>query len=74
MHFFYIAIVLVAIIDGLAPQVKLLSSLGMTPIQHPCSSGLMVSIQAFGKLVVEPKTLGWEHSKEILKMFLITLE
>jgi hypothetical protein len=28
----------------------------------------MVSIEAFGKLVVEPKTLGWENSKEILKM------
>jgi hypothetical protein len=27
----------------------------------------MVSINAFRKLVVEPKTLGWEHSKEILK-------
>jgi hypothetical protein len=23
----------------------------------------MVSIKAFGKLLVEPKTLGWEHSK-----------
>jgi hypothetical protein len=63
-YFLYIAIVCVAIIDGLPPQIKLLSSLGMTPfdtIQHPCSSGLMVSIQAFGKLVVEHKTLGWEH-------------
>jgi hypothetical protein len=24
----------------------------------------MVSIKAFGKLLVEPKTLGWEHSKK----------
>jgi hypothetical protein len=29
----------------------------------------MVSIKAFGKLLVEPKTLGWEHSKKISKMF-----
>jgi hypothetical protein len=24
----------------------------------------MLSIKAFGKLLVEPKTLGWEHSKK----------
>jgi hypothetical protein len=33
----------------------------------PGSSGLMVIIKAFGKLLVEPKTLGWEHSKKIFE-------
>jgi hypothetical protein len=27
----------------------------------------MVSIKVFGKLVVEPKTLGWGHSPEKLR-------
>jgi hypothetical protein len=35
----------------------------------------MVSIKAFGKLLVEPKTLGWEHSKKnVEKCFLKTME
>jgi hypothetical protein len=29
-----------------------------TPIQHPYIRDLMVSINVFGKLVMEPKTLG----------------
>jgi hypothetical protein len=39
----------------------------MTPlilVQHPYIRDLMISIKVFGKLVVEPKTLGWEHSPE----------
>jgi hypothetical protein len=50
-----------------APQAKLLSSFEMTPLntyQYPCSSGLLVSSKAFGKPLVELKTLGWEHSKK----------
>jgi hypothetical protein len=38
----------------------------MTPLvtysTPPLIRDLMVSIKVFGKLVVEPKTLGWEHS------------
>jgi hypothetical protein len=34
VHGLYIAVILVAIIDDLAPEVKLLSSLGMTPPWH----------------------------------------
>jgi hypothetical protein len=34
----------------------------LTPTQHPYIRDLMISIKAFGKLVVEPKTLGWENS------------
>jgi hypothetical protein len=30
----------------------------------PFSNGLMLSIKAFGKLLAEPKTLRWEHSKK----------
>jgi hypothetical protein len=66
--FSYTAIVPYKAIDGdLAPQVKLLPSLKMTPLsptRHPCIRDLMISIKVFGKLVVEPKTLGWEHSLE----------
>jgi hypothetical protein len=51
-----------------APQANLLSSFEMiplwTPIQYPCNSSLLISSKAFGKLLVEPKTLGWEHSKK----------
>jgi hypothetical protein len=44
------------------------------PIQHPYIRDLMVSIKVFGKLVVEPKTLGLGAlSGKILKMFLKTL-
>jgi hypothetical protein len=35
---------------------------------------MMVSIIAFGKLCSGAKTLGWEHSNEILKMSSKTLE
>jgi hypothetical protein len=35
-----------------------------TPILSPCSGGLLISNKALGKLLVDPKTLGWEHSKE----------
>jgi hypothetical protein len=66
---FYIAIILyIAIVDDLAPQVDLISSIEMTPlVTHstpPLIRDLMVSIKVFGRLVVEPKTLGWEHSPE----------
>jgi hypothetical protein len=66
---FYIAIILyIAIVDDLAPQVNLISSIEMTPLvtysTPPLIRDLMVSIKVFGKLVVEPKTLGWEHSLE----------
>jgi hypothetical protein len=68
MHSFYIAIILyIAIVDDLAPQVDLISSMKMTPltpIQHLYIRGLMASIKVFGKLVVQPKTLGWENSRE----------
>jgi hypothetical protein len=33
-----------------------------------CSSGLLDSSKALGKPLVEPKTLGWEHSKRILEI------
>jgi hypothetical protein len=45
-----------------------------TPIPYPCNSGLLISSKAFGKLLVEPKTLGWEHSKKVSKLLLKTLE
>jgi hypothetical protein len=65
---FYIAIILyIAIVDDLAPQVNLISSIEMTPLiptQHPLFKDLMVSIKVLEKLVVEPKTLGWENSRE----------
>jgi hypothetical protein len=66
---FYIALILyIAIVDDLAPQVDLISSIEMTPLvtysTPPLIRYLMVSIKVFGKLVVEPKTLGWEHSLE----------
>jgi hypothetical protein len=68
MHCFYIAIVpYIPIVGDLAPQVDLMSSIEMTPLiptQHPYIRDLMVSIKVLGKLVVEPKTLGWEHSPE----------
>jgi hypothetical protein len=60
----------IAIVGDLAPQVDLISSVEMTPlipIQHPYIRDLMISIKVFGKLVVEPKTLGWEHSPEIFR-------
>jgi hypothetical protein len=64
----YIAIIpYIAIVGDLAPQVDLISSIEMTPLiptQHPYIRDLMVSIKVFGKLVVEPKTLGWEQSPE----------
>jgi hypothetical protein len=55
----------IAILGDLAPQVDLIPSIEMTPLlpnQHPCIRDLMISIKVFGKLVVEPKTLGWENS------------
>jgi hypothetical protein len=71
MHSFYIAIILyIAIVDDLAPQVDLISSMKMTPltpIQHLYIRGLMASIKVFEKLIVEPKTLGWENSRESFK-------
>jgi hypothetical protein len=36
----------------------------LTPIQHPYIRDLMISIKVFGKLLVEPKTLGWENSRK----------
>jgi hypothetical protein len=43
----------------------------MTPFEHLFitlfSSGLLVSSKTLGKPLVEPKTLGWEHSKRILE-------
>jgi hypothetical protein len=45
-----------------------------TPILYPCNSGLLISSKAFGKLLVEPKTLGWEHWKKVSKMLSKTLE
>jgi hypothetical protein len=68
MHCFYIAIIpYIAIVDDLAPQVDLLSSIKMTPTQHPYIRDLMNSIKVFGKLIVEPKTLGWENSRKSFK-------
>jgi hypothetical protein len=64
----YIAIIsYIAIVDDLAPQVDLISSSKMTPlapIQHLYIRDLVVSIKVFGKLLVEPKTLGWENSQK----------
>jgi hypothetical protein len=60
----------IAIVDDLAPQVELISSNKMTPLtptQHPYIRDLMVSIMVFGKLLVEPKTLGWEISWKSFK-------
>jgi hypothetical protein len=54
-------------VGNLAPQVNLISSMEMTPLiptQHPYIRELMVSIKVFGKLVVEPITLGWGQSLE----------
>jgi hypothetical protein len=28
---------------------------------------MLISSKAFGKLLVEPKTLGWEHSRKIFE-------
>jgi hypothetical protein len=43
----------------------------MTPVTHPLNTpggrDLMISIEVFGKLVVEPKTLGWENSQKSFK-------
>jgi hypothetical protein len=68
MHYSFIAIIsYIAIVDDLAPQVDLISSSKMTPlapIQHLYIRDLVVSIKVFGKLLVEPKTLGWENSRE----------
>jgi hypothetical protein len=78
--FFYIVVILyIAIVGDLAPQVDLISSIQMTPLvtysTPPLIRDLIVSIIVFGKLVVEPKTLGWEHSlKRFWKCFLKTLE
>jgi hypothetical protein len=56
---FYIATFpYIAIVDDLALQVDLISSIKMTPLiptQHPYIRDLMISIKVFGKLVVEPK-------------------
>jgi hypothetical protein len=52
-------------VDGLAPQVDLISSSKMTPLtptQHLYIRDLVISIKVFGKLLVESKTLGWENS------------
>jgi hypothetical protein len=35
----------------------------LTPTQHLYIRDLMISIKVFGKLLVEPKTLGWENSR-----------
>jgi hypothetical protein len=55
-------------VDDLAPQVDLISSIEMTPLVTYSTPlfirDLMVSIKVLGKLVVEPKTLGWENSWE----------
>jgi hypothetical protein len=68
MHYSLIAIIsYIAIVDDLAPQVDLISSSKMTPlapIQHLYIRDLVVSIKVFGKLLVEPKTLGWENSRK----------
>jgi hypothetical protein len=68
MHcFLYCYYPYIAIVGDLAPHVNLISSVEMTPlipIQHPYIGDLMISTKVFGKLVVEPKTLGWEHSPE----------
>jgi hypothetical protein len=65
---FYIAIILyIAIVNDLAPQVDLISSIEMTPLiptQYLLFRDLMVSIKVLEKLVVEPKTLGWENSRK----------
>jgi hypothetical protein len=36
----------------------------LTPTQHPFIRGLVISIKVLGKLVVEPKNLGWENSQK----------
>jgi hypothetical protein len=36
----------------------------LPPTQHPYFRDLMISIKVFGKLVVEPKNLGWENSRK----------
>jgi hypothetical protein len=67
----------IVIVGDLAPQVDLLSSIKMTPLtptQHPYIRDLMISIKVFGKLVVEPKTLGWETLGKVSKMVSKTLE
>jgi hypothetical protein len=54
----------VAIVVGLSSTCHLLSSFEMTPFEHLfltlLISGLLNSSKAVGKLLVEPKTLGWE--------------
>jgi hypothetical protein len=61
-----------------APQAKVLSSFMMTPLNTYslplCSSGLLISSKAFGKLCSGAKTLGWERSNGTLKMISKTLE
>jgi hypothetical protein len=79
MHCFYIAIILyIAIVDGLAPQVDLLSSIEMTPlipIQHPYIRDLMVSINVFGKTCSGAKNSRMGTlSRLISKMFSKTLD
>jgi hypothetical protein len=68
---FYIAsIPYIAIVDDLAPQVDLISSIKMTPLtptQYPYIRDLMNSIKVLGQLVVEPKSLGWENSRRSFK-------
>jgi hypothetical protein len=65
---FYIAIVLVAIIWWLKLHKPICYHPSrwplLTPTQYPCSSGLLISSNSFGKLLVEPKTLGGEHSRK----------
>jgi hypothetical protein len=74
---FYIAIAIVAIICWFSSTSQIVIILRDDPfetlIQHPCCSGLMFSIKAVGKLLVEPKTLGWEHSKKNFELFSKTL-
>jgi hypothetical protein len=57
---------LVAIVVGLSSTSHLLSSFGMTPVEHLfftlAISGLLISSKAVGKLLVEPKTLGWGNT------------
>jgi hypothetical protein len=65
--FFIATISYIAIVGDLRPQVDLISSSKMTPltpIQHLYIRDLVVSIKVFGKLLVEPKTLGWENSQK----------
>jgi hypothetical protein len=74
---FYIAIALVAIILlAQAPRAYCYHPLRWpprTPTLHPCRWDLLISSKASGNPLVEPKTLGWEHSKSFLENVFETL-